>query len=426
MSGVTRAEDRLRIGFLQAYPGRLYGSQRIQLNLMEGVRAFGIEPLLLVTAEGPVAEAARSAGISVIVLPPPSPLDRYGRVLISDGVRNQAHIALALAAYTARLTRVLHAERIRVLHANEARAALLAGWAARGLGVPMVWHHLTDEGDELPRRPFALAYRLAERVIAPANSTARSLLEVIGEPAPGKVHVVHDGVRAAAEATGPADPPRVGVLAALAHRKGHHVLVRAFSDVVAAVPEAELVIVGAPSEAEPGYADGLRDTAERLSVASRVRFLGFVDQPSRVYADLRVFCLPSLEDALPLVIMEAMAAGLPVVSTTVGGIPELVEDGRSGMLVPPGDAPALARALTSLLQDPARGRAMGAAGAERVRSTFSLAESNRLMAEHLHAAAGGYRRRRPTRHSAMTWIAADDLACWADRMSCGLGTLCCL
>jgi glycosyltransferase involved in cell wall biosynthesis len=335
------------------------------------------------------------------VLPPPSPLDQYGRVLLSGGFRTKAHAAHALAAYTTRLSRVLRAERIHVLHANEARAALLAGWAARGLGVPMVWHHLTDEGEALPRRPFAVAYRLAERVIACADSTGQALLKAIGEPTPGKLHVVHDGVHANPVVTGPADPPRVGVLASLSHRKGHHVLIRALADVVAAVPEAELVVAGALSETEPGYLDGLRGTAERLGVASNVRFLGYVDQPARVYPDLRVFCLPSLEDALPLAILEAMAAGLPVVSTTVGGIPEMVEDGHSGLLVPPGDAPALARALITVLQDPARGRRMGAAGAERVHRQFTLEASHRVMAAHFQAAARSYRwRRRPAGRSA--------------------------
>ena len=384
---------RLRIGFFQPYPGRLYGSQRLQLQLMEGVRRFGIDPVLLVTAEGPVAEAGRSVGIPVVVLTPPPPLDRYGRALLADGLRGKLRIAAALAAYTVRLSRVLRRERIQVLHANEARAALLAGWAARGLGVPMVWHHYTDEGDGLPRRPFALAYRLAERVVACSDSTGRGLRAVLGESASGRLHVVHDGVGLPTAVTGPADAPRVGVLASVVHRKGHHVLIRAFAEVLAAVPEAELVIVGAPGDTEPGYLDELRGMTERLGTAARVRFLGYVDRPERIYADLRVFCLPSLEDALPLAILEAMAVGLPVVSTTVGGIPELVDDGRSGVLVAPGDARALAQALIAVLGDPARGRAMGAAGAERVRAHFTLAASHQAMAAHLRAAAAGRRRK---------------------------------
>jgi L-malate glycosyltransferase len=391
-------EERLRIGFLQPYPGRLYGSQRLQLQLMDGVRRFGIDPVLLVTADGPVAAAGRSAGLPVVVTPPPPPLDRYGRVLLADGVRAKVRIAMALAVYSVRLSRVLRRERIRVLHANEARAALLAGWAARGLGVPMVWHHYTDEGHGLPRQPFALAYRLAERVVACSDSTGRALGKALGKalggPASGRLHVVHDGIRPAPTVTGPADLPRVGVLASVVHRKGHHVLIRAFAEVVAAVPQAELVIAGAPGETEPGYMDELRGMTERLGIASRVRFLGYVDRPAAIYADLRVFCLPSLEDALPLAILEAMSAGLPVVSTTVGGIPELVDDGRSGVLVPPGDARALAQALIAVLRDPARGRAMGAAGAERVRAHFTQEASQRAMVAHFRAAAASRRRRR--------------------------------
>jgi glycosyltransferase involved in cell wall biosynthesis len=392
--GGLLAEQHLRIGFLQAYPGRLYGSQRLQLNLIDGVRRLGIDPVLLVTAEGPVAAAGRSAGVRVVVVPPPPPLDRYGRALLAEGLGPKAQIGLALASYSVRLARLLRRERVRVLHASEARAALLAGWAARGLGVPVVWHHYTGERDELPQRPFALAYRLAERVIACSDATGRALLRVLGEQAPGKLHVVHDGVRPAPAVTGPAEAPRVGVTASLVRRKGHHVLVRAFAEVLAAVPDAELVIAGGPVETEPGYLDEVRGAAEGLGIASRVRFLGYVDQPERVLADLRVFCLPSLDDALPLAILEAMAAGLPVVSTTVGGVPELVDAGRTGLLVPPDDAPSLARALVAVLGDPARGRGMGVAGAERARTHFSSDASHRAMAAHFHAAAASRRRRR--------------------------------
>jgi hypothetical protein len=135
------SEGRPRIGFFQPYPGRLYGSQRLQLQLMEGVRRFGIDPVLLVTAEGPVADAGRSAGIPVAVLTPPPPLDRYGRVLLADGFRAKVRIAVALAVYTLRLSRVLRRQRIRVLHANQVRAARWrdgrpVGWACR-------WCHTT-------------------------------------------------------------------------------------------------------------------------------------------------------------------------------------------------------------------------------------------------------------------------------------------
>jgi glycosyltransferase involved in cell wall biosynthesis len=85
-----------------------------------------------------------------------------------------------------------------------------------------------------------------------------------------------------------------------------------------------------------------------------------------------VFVLPTVFDAQPTVIMEAMAAHLPVVATTIAGIPDMVEDGVNGTLVPPDDVPALAKALTGLLADPAKGRQMGEAGRQRVVAEFSI------------------------------------------------------
>jgi glycosyltransferase involved in cell wall biosynthesis len=113
--------------------------------------------------------------------------------------------------------------------------------------------------------------------------------------------------------------------------------------------------------------------AERLGVSQQVRFLGFVEHQEmpRHYQQADLFVLPSRRESFGLVLAEAMACGLPVVATTAGAIPEVVEDGVTGILVPPDDAEALADAVVSLLSDRPRMQAMGAAGAKRVRERFT-------------------------------------------------------
>lgn len=144
-------------------------------------------------------------------------------------------------------------------------------------------------------------------------------------------------------------PPRpvVGLIGRLVPEKGGHVFLRAVSLVRAVVPQARFVVVG----------DGpLRDTLEQraasLGVADVVDFVGFRSDVRELMCALDVLAVPSLSDGSPLVVLEAMATGVPVVASETGGLPDLVRPGENGLLVRPGDAEDLARAIVSLLLDP--------------------------------------------------------------------------
>ena len=114
-----------------------------------------------------------------------------------------------------------------------------------------------------------------------------------------------------------------------------------------------------------------------------VHFTGQRADVARLLGALDIFVLPSLREALPIAVMEAMAMGLPVVATRVGGIPEVVEDGMTGCLVPPGDEAALAAALGRLVADPALAARLGAAGRARVQAQFTVEQMVRRV-EHLY------------------------------------------
>jgi glycosyltransferase involved in cell wall biosynthesis len=109
-----------------------------------------------------------------------------------------------------------------------------------------------------------------------------------------------------------------------------------------------------------------------LGLADQVLFLGWRSDMSRIYADLDVVALTSRNEGTPVSLIEGMAAGVPVVSTTVGGVPDVVADGVCGYLVPPGDAAELARAIVALLRDQEKARTMGRAGRESVRDRFGV------------------------------------------------------
>ncbi len=158
---------------------------------------------------------------------------------------------------------------------------------------------------------------------------------------------------------------------ALIPRKGVHILLDAFALVARDVPETLLEIAGAAEN--PDYARDLQRQAERLGLAGRVRFLGPLpqDQLAGRMAAAEVFVLPSLSEGLPRVVYEAMACGRPVVGSRAGGIPELIEDGVTGFLVPPGDAASLADRIRWVITHPTEGAQMGQRGRAAAQALFS-------------------------------------------------------
>jgi glycosyltransferase involved in cell wall biosynthesis len=219
-----------------------------------------------------------------------------------------------------------------------------------------------------------LTARLADGVIAPSAATAQELREDYGVRFPT---VIPNGV-AEVPVPGPATPERArsegeGVtvlfVGRLRTRKAVAVLVEAWCEVVAAAPSATLVLLG-DGEQRARLAE--RVLALRLSES--VRLAGAVPrgETERWLRSADVFCLPSTYEGFPLAILEAMACGLPVVATAVAGVPEAVADGRTGLLVPPEDAGALAAALLRLVRDPALRRRMGDEGRRLLGERFSI------------------------------------------------------
>jgi glycosyltransferase involved in cell wall biosynthesis len=159
----------------------------------------------------------------------------------------------------------------------------------------------------------------------------------------------------------------VGVVARLEPEKGHPTLIEAWPIVLRAVPDAYLLIVG-----EGSRRDALEAQARELRVAHRVVFTGRRDDVPAVTAALDVAVLPSYREAQGLTILEAMALSRPVVASNVGGIPEMIEDGRTGLLVPPHDADALAAAIIRLLKNHPLADTLGRAGHDMVHDRFCI------------------------------------------------------
>jgi glycosyltransferase involved in cell wall biosynthesis len=193
-----------------------------------------------------------------------------------------------------------------------------------------------------------------------------------------RIVTVHDGVNiglidkqapvdARAEFRMPHGAPVVGNVAALAAHKGQKHLIAAAALVVRAVPDARFLIIG-----EGELRDQLERQIKHLALERHVLLTGFRPDVLGLMKSFDLFAMSSVTEGLGSAVLEAMACGRPVVSTRAGGLPEVVVDGETGLLVPPHDEPALAKAVTDLLEDAGRRAAMGAAGRTRVVDAFSV------------------------------------------------------
>lgn len=354
--------------------GELGGGELSLLDLLPGWPGSVHVALF---AEGPFRAAIEARDISCEVW--------SGGAL--HGVRRDRGALAALHALPALLgllRRVRNvARQYDVLYANSQKAWVVAALGAPR-GTPLVWH-LRDLltaahfNSGLRRLAVSLANHRAAFVIANSHATAHAFVAAGGNSQ--KVRVVHNGIDPSAfdnvtdtaatqarAALGLAEVPLVGLFGRLANWKGQHVLLEA----LASLPGVHALIVGGALFGEDAYAARLQQRANQPDLAGRVHFLGFRAEVPELMKAVDVVCHASV-DAEPFgrVIVEGMMAGKPVVASAAGGVLELIDDGVTGLLVPPGDADALAGTLRRLLDDPAMAVCLGSAGGTMARQRFS-------------------------------------------------------
>jgi L-malate glycosyltransferase len=277
---------------------------------------------------------------------------------------------VSAAVEMVRFARWCRAQRIRIVHACDFYANVFALPAATLARVPV---RLASRRDVFvpERRPGHLrlqhvAYTFAHRIVVNSGAAAARLQDE--GVARAKVVHIANGLDLARYAPPPTREGHVvTTVANLRPGKGHEVLLDAAARVLARHPDVRFQLVGDGSRRAE-----LEHQAAALGIASQVTFRGYCSDVAGVLRESDVFAFPSFMEASPNAVLEAMAAGLPVVATHVGGIPEVVSDGRNGLLVPPGDADALAGGLLRVLEAPDRGRALGEAARQTASTQFSF------------------------------------------------------
>jgi glycosyltransferase involved in cell wall biosynthesis len=283
------------------------------------------------------------------------------------------------------LTAAMRDWRVDILHSHKFGSNVWGALLAPRLGASVfVAHEQTWSFQGQRFRQFLdrnLIGRRADAFVAVSSEDRRRMIEVEGVPE-SKIRLIpnaiatppppdpHRDVRRLL-GLGP-DQPVVGIVAKLRRQKALDVLIRAVPLLREATPSVAVIIVGGPAVAEEGEEERLHGLARDLGLSDELRFLGERSDVPDVVGLFDVAVLCSDYEGSPLAVMEYMEAGKPVVATRVGGVPDLVEDGVTGLLVDPQDPDGLASAIVSLLRDPDRAARMGRAGRELRRRSFSI------------------------------------------------------
>lgn len=334
------------------------GAERLLLQYLPHLRTQGFDPVVCVMQErsgNPVAAEIRALGIPVESVPverlrDPSALRRltaYLRERDVDVVHTQLEFADGLGSIAAHRVGI---PSVSTLHTMYEPPRWSRAWARNRLG------------------DWALA-RYADRLIAVSDEARRHYLE--HRPYPErKLVTLRNGIDLArfeaaagegpavrAELGIPAGATVVGTVAVLRHDKGIHNMVAALPAILEEFPETVYLVVGDGDQRAP-----LESAVATAGLSEHVVFAGSRTDVPRVLAAIDIFALPTLSDALPTVLAEAAAAGVPLVASAVGGVPEMCLDERNGLLVPPGDPEGLSWAVLRLLRDPAMAARLGDEG----------------------------------------------------------------
>ncbi|HZU37761.1 MAG TPA: GT4 family glycosyltransferase PelF [Gemmataceae bacterium] len=290
-----------------------------------------------------------------------------------------------------RLGRLLRREQVALIHAHQYTPflyALLARIVYRRPPILFLEHgrHYPDQ----PRRKRRIANRLlprrSDRIVAVGEAVRQALIDIEGFP-PERVARIYNGIDLSAyednnlqrqqtrrDLGAESEDVLIALVARLDYLKDHATAIRTMARLAPRCPRAKLLLVG-----EGPQRPHIEEAIRALNVSTQVQLLGYRRDIPQVLAAADIFLLTSISEGIPLTVIEAMAAGLPVVATRVGGLAEVVEEGRSGWLVPTGDDAALAEALEKLARDPAKRAEMGKQGRTRALDLFS---ESRMVAEY--------------------------------------------
>lgn len=375
----------VRVAYLD-HVADLGGAEHVLLNLLSQMPPDRIVPTLICSQEGDLSERARAIGVATEIVRLP-PFFSTSWLVGNEKVINPFAViwnAIGLYIGARRIVRRIEEKQLQVdvVQTNTVLSHVYGGITARALRVPCVWYF----HDLVERRRLAglmawtwgvLARSLASCVVADSRAALQSLA---GDARGTVIHPSASTPEFRHDARLPSLRERLhlsnssillGSLGRIAYVKGLDVLIDAARIVVSNNGNVHFIIFGGALFGEGAYLRSLETRVKALGLSQNWHWLGYDNFAKEYLRELDFFVFPSRREAFGLSAVEAGLSGKAVIASRVGGIPEIVEDGKTGILVPPGQAEDLARAIMTLVRDPALGRVLGKRAQSRTQSLFT-------------------------------------------------------
>ena len=366
------------IGYLAHGARNIGGGEYVLASLIRRLNRDRFRPVVFFAHRNEIIAGLEAEGVETVSLA----LNRKMISLFRDDVaRSPGHLIGFLPSALKATLAVRHAilsAGIDLLHPHDNLSKLLGGVAAASAGIPVVAHCHDLLGAGFIDRMLLLAQRLLmDRVIAVSGSVRERFIQSGANP--GQIRTIENGIDTTrfspgtstlsrAELSIPESHRVIGVIGMFDPVKGHVFLLMAIRQLrESGVKDLTCLIVGEGRlEAE------LKGYVSSVGMEGQVRFLGYRRDVPDLLAHMDLVVMPSLRESFGIVALEAMAMKVPVVASRIGGLEEVVEHEKTGLLVPPGDAAALAEAIRGLADNPEKRRNMGKAGRQRVEQSFGL------------------------------------------------------
>jgi len=349
------------------------GGEISLLNLLNKLDRNLYNPIAICPGEGGMSLKIRKIGIDVCIVPMRQ-LRYFNIVSLINGIRS--------------IIGVINNYKIDLIHANGSRCMIYGGIAGRLKGIPVIWHVRIVEKDRLLDRFLAM---LAGKIIVISNSVKNRFIYLKNRE---KISIVYNGVdindfnpdkvsgdSIKSEFSITSDDIVIGTISQFIHMKGLEIFIEAAKFIIEQVGNVRFLIVG-DRVGDNAYERKLKGLVKDLGIENKVIFTGYRQDIKNVIASMDIFVLASTGEGFGRVLIEAMALEKPVVAANSGGIPEIISDGKTGILVPEKDSQTTASAVVKLINEKGLRERMGIAGRKRVEEMFTIERHTREIEEH--------------------------------------------
>lgn len=382
-------QKSLYILLFEPYLFNIYGNQRYIITLFKFLDCGRFKMVLLSPNDKNFGDNIADFGGNYVVFPAPRSLRRHGGIILRECVWGKLCIALGITWYSMKLVSFLIRNKIDIVQCHSIRALIMIGFAAKLAGKPIIWYikgHL--DNPVLDR----LGFWLADCILFQNETNQRRKYPELIRKHEKKIELLQNGIDLSeiAEAekqehTGlkqelDIQPHRIHIcfIGYLSPYKGIHYLLEAMVQVQREVSSTALYLVGGSLSEYPDYKTEL-ETCVRDNKLQRITFTGWRQDVYAILSLMDIFVLPSLSEGVPKSIIEAMALGKPVIATKVGGVPELVKHGETGMILEPCNVSALADAIIRLAKDKSLREKLGSKARQIAHQEYSIEDNIRKL-----------------------------------------------